>query len=48
MAITEWIDEEEAKIITALCPYCYVDVVIGSASGYLITEEVFMKRWEIC
>ncbi|HUN90360.1 MAG TPA: hypothetical protein VMU28_16280 [Terriglobales bacterium] len=33
--IAEWIDEGQ----TALCPYCPVDAVIGSASGYSITKE---------
>ena len=42
--ITEWIDDGQ----TAICPYCPVDSVIGSASGYPITTE-FLKlmhdRW---
>src|SRR5581483_9226086 len=33
--IAEWIDNGQ----TALCPYCPVDSVIGSASGYPITKE---------
>jgi len=33
--ISEWIDNGQ----TALCPYCPVDSVIGSASGYPITKE---------
>jgi hypothetical protein len=37
--IVEWIDDGQ----TALCPECPVDSVIGSASGYPITEE-FLKR----
>jgi NAD-dependent SIR2 family protein deacetylase len=37
--IEEWIDEEE----TALCPACGIDSVIGSASGYPITED-FLSR----
>lgn len=36
--IREWIDDGQ----TALCPYCPVDSVIGSASGYPITPE-FLK-----
>ena len=37
--IREWIDDGN----TAICPYCPVDSVIGSASGYPITKE-FLER----
>ena len=40
MAITDWIDEENG--LTALCPFCGVDSVIGESSGYPITTE-FLK-----
>jgi hypothetical protein len=33
---------------TALCPYCGIDSVIGSASGYPITEkflEMMKRHW---
>ena len=33
--ISEWVDDET----TALCPYCGVDSVIGSASSFPITRE---------
>ncbi len=33
--IEDWVDEET----TALCPYCNVDSVIGSASSYPIARE---------
>ncbi len=33
--ITEWIDEGQC----AMCPKCAIDSVIGSKSGYPITEE---------
>ena len=36
--ITTWIDEGT----TALCPYCSIDSVIGSASGHSITK-VFLS-----
>ena len=41
--ISEWIDEEE----TAMCPKCGIDAVIGSASGYPITDAFLqeMKHW---
>ena len=40
-AITEWVDEDETTGIgqTALCPLCGIDAVIGSASGYPITDK---------
>ena len=37
--IADWIDDGQ----TAICPYCPVDSVIGSASGYPITSE-FLGR----
>lgn len=36
--IVRWIYDD-----TALCPRCTVDSVIGSASGYPVTEE-FLRR----
>lgn len=43
--IEEWCDCESIELggkkvcQTALCPYCSIDSVIGSASGYPITKE---------
>lgn len=37
--ITEWIDDGQ----TAMCPFCPVDAVVGSASGYPITREFLEK-----
>lgn len=38
--IHAWVDEGEDGVgQTALCPRCGVDSVIGSASGYPITQE---------
>lgn len=30
--ITEWIDDRDGQ--TAVCPYCYIDSVIGESAGY--------------
>lgn len=33
---------------TGVCPYCYIDSVIGDASGYPITKEfleAMQERW---
>lgn len=38
--VTEWIDDGQ---ITAECPKCAIDSVIGSASGYPITPD-FLHR----
>ena len=35
--ITEWI--EEINGLTALCPFCGIDAVIGESSGHPITTE---------
>lgn len=43
--VVEWVDEGDQ---TALCPYCGIDSVIGSASGYPITRAFLgqmRKRW---
>jgi hypothetical protein len=37
-AIWEWLANE-----TAFCPFCRIDSVIGSASGFPITED-FLRR----
>lgn len=41
--IEDWIEEESRHIDTALCPYCNIDSVIGSKSGYPITKS-FLKQ----
>lgn len=41
--IYEWIPEENGGTeVTALCPYCGIDAVIGESSGFPITQE-FLK-----
>ncbi len=37
--ITEWTDDGQ----TALCPSCCIDSVIGTASGYPVTEGFLEK-----
>lgn len=43
--IHEWIDVLDDSDIgqTAMCPYCGIDSVIGSASGFPITPEFLMR-----
>jgi hypothetical protein len=36
--IHEWVDAHDGEGTTALCPECGIDSVIGSASGFPITE----------
>lgn len=44
-AIEEWVDEDDDGIgATALCPYCGVDSVLGSASGYKLTPDYLRTR----
>ncbi len=44
--IAEWIDD---KLWTAHCPHCWIDSVLGSASGYPVAEPEFLRamhtRW---
>jgi hypothetical protein len=47
-AITRWVDQVDGRDVTAVCPMCGIDSVIGSASGYSI-ERGFLaqmrKHW---
>jgi hypothetical protein len=40
--IATWVDHEE----TAICPYCGMDSVIGSASGFPLTNAMLRKMYE--
>ncbi len=42
--ITDWIDTDG---VTALCPHCGIDAVIGESSGYPVTAEFLrqMRRY---
>ncbi|MDZ8119529.1 cytoplasmic protein [Pontiella sp. NLcol2] len=43
-AIEEWIDENDDEVgQTALCPRCDIDSVIGSESGFEITDDLLKK-----
>ena len=41
--IKEWTDKRKGEGRTALCPKCGVDSVLGSKSGYPITQESLAK-----
>ena len=42
--ISEWVDDGDTDSCkTALCPYCGIDSVIGSAAGYPIDAEFLRK-----
>ena len=41
--IKHWIDNGQ----TALCPHCDIDSVIGSKSGYPITEDFLKKMYTL-
>jgi hypothetical protein len=46
--ITDWVDEIDEMGTTAMCPHCGIDAVIGSRSGYPITQEflgAMKKHW---
>ena len=44
--ITEWIDKRGGVANTALCPRCKIDSVIGSQSGYPITNEFLQRMYD--
>jgi hypothetical protein len=37
--ILDWVDDDQ----TALCPQCGIDAVIGTASGFPVVEEKFLR-----
>ena len=50
--IKEWIPEEHPEsvtymdkknLVTAVCPHCGIDSVIGASSGFPITKEFLQK-----
>jgi hypothetical protein len=43
--IENWVDEWQGVGQTALCPRCGIDSVLGSESGYPISEE-FLSRMQ--
>lgn len=47
--IEEWVPETpDGECVTAVCPYCGDDSIIGESSGYPITKEFLKKmhdRW---
>jgi hypothetical protein len=46
--ITEWHHEPDKAGVTAFCPYCGIDSVIGTGSGYPITPTFLaemQKHW---
>jgi len=42
--IFNWYGEENPKGSTAMCPFCYVDSVIGSKSGFPIDDPDFLEE----
>ena len=44
----DWVDVVDGVAVTALCPMCHIDAVIGDASGFPI-EVSFLtamhRRW---
>jgi hypothetical protein len=47
--IEDWADENDHRGATALCPKCRIDSILGSASGFPVTENDFLiqmnKYW---
>jgi uncharacterized Zn finger protein (UPF0148 family) len=42
--INDWCDENNPKGLTALCPKCGIDSVIGSKSGYPVDDKEFLEE----
>jgi hypothetical protein len=41
--ISDWVNEPGDAGYTALCPFCGIDLVIGSASRYAITNDLLRR-----
>ena len=41
--ILDWVDTDNSKGATALCPHCGIDSLIGSASGFPVDNKDFLK-----
>ena len=44
--IKEWCGEGGGEK-TAICPYCFVDSVIGDESGYPVTKEFLGEMYQV-
>jgi len=42
--IFNWCDEDNPKGSTAMCPFCYIDYVIGSKSGFPVDDPDFLEE----
>ena len=40
--LEEWIEDES---LTALCPYCGIDAVIGESAGYPLTKDFLQAMY---
>lgn len=46
--IVDWVDVVDGVAVTALCPACHIDAVIGDASGFPIEVSfltAMQRRW---
>lgn len=41
--IMDWVNDPEGESLTALCPVCGIDSVIGDSSGFEISETFLAK-----
>jgi len=41
-----WVDEENPKGSTAMCPYCNIDAVIGSKSDFPVDDPDFLEEMQ--
>lgn len=44
----DWVDKDDGLGVTALCPRCGIDAVIGAASDYPLTADFLAamhRRW---
>ncbi len=42
--IEDWVDDDNPKGQTPLCPKCGIDAVIGDNSSFPINDEIFLKE----
>ncbi|WP_374948098.1 hypothetical protein [Mucilaginibacter sp.] len=46
--ITEWVDVDDPRGKTALCPKCDIDAVLRALSGYPVGDKEFINEMNKC
>lgn len=42
--VWDWVGSETPDEQMGMCPYCWMDTVLGDASGFAVTEQSFLRE----